>query len=240
MKLSVNIDHVATIREARGGLYPDPVQAAVLAEISGAHGIVAHLREDRRHINDRDIIRLQEVVTKKFDLEMALTPEIVQIALSIGPDMVTLVPEKREELTTEGGLNIVTAESQIREAVDEFHDRGISVSLFVEPDRSQLQAASRTGADMVELHTGAYANSRTRIEANDHITRLTIATDEARQLGLLVKAGHGLSIENLAPIAAIEGIEEVSIGHALIGRAVFVGMERAVLEYLAVLASAEG
>ncbi|GMV53952.1 MAG: pyridoxine 5'-phosphate synthase [Chlorobi bacterium] len=240
MKLSVNIDHVATIREARGGLYPDPVQAAVLAEISGAHGIVAHLREDRRHINDRDIIRLQEVVTKKFDLEMALTPEIVQIALSIGPDMVTLVPEKREELTTEGGLNIVTAESQIREAVDEFHDRGISVSLFVEPDRSQLQAASRTGADMVELHTGAYANSRTRIEANDHITRLTIATDEARQLGLLVKAGHGLSLENLAPIAAIEGIEEVSIGHALIGRAVFVGMERAVLEYLAVLASAEG
>lgn len=240
MKLSVNIDHVATIREARGGLYPDPVQAAVLAEISGAHGIVAHLREDRRHINDRDIIRLQEVVTKKFDLEMALTPEIVQIALSIGPDMVTLVPEKREELTTEGGLNIVTAESQIREAVDEFHDRGISVSLFVEPDRSQLQAASRTGADMVELHTGAYANSRTRIEANDHITRLAIATDEARQLGLLVKAGHGLSLENLAPIAAIEGIEEVSIGHALIGRAVFVGMERAVLEYLAVLASAEG
>lgn len=240
MKLSVNIDHVATIREARGGLYPDPVQAAVLAEISGAHGIVAHLREDRRHINDRDIIRLQEVVTKKFDLEMALTPEIVQIALSIGPDMVTLVPEKREELTTEGGLNIVTAESQIREAVDEFHDRGISVSLFVEPDRSQLQAASRTGADMVELHTGAYANSRTRIEANDHITRLTIATDEARQLGLLVKAGHGLSLENLAPIAAIEGIEEVSIGHALIGRAGFVGMERAVLEYLAVLASAEG
>lgn len=240
MKLSVNIDHVATIREARGGLYPDPVQAAVLAEISGAHGIVAHLREDRRHINDRDIIRLQEVVTKKFDLEMALTPEIVQIALSIGPDMVTLVPEKREELTTEGGLNIVTAESQIREAVDEFHDRGISVSLFVEPDRTQLQAASRTGADMVELHTGAYANSRTRIEANDHITRLTIATDEARQLGLLVKAGHGLSLENLAPIAAIEGIEEVSIGHALIGRAVFVGMERAVLEYLAILASAEG
>lgn len=235
MNLSVNVDHVATIREARGGIEPDPVHAAVLAELAGAHGIVAHLREDRRHINDRDVRALREIVTKKFDLEMAATPEVIAIALEVLPDMVTLVPEKRQELTTEGGLNVADNEELYARVVDTFHDRGVQVSLFVEPNPGQIDATARTGADMIELHTGHYADARSRTEAQHHLQLLASGASQAADLGLSVKAGHGLSLRNLSPLTAIPEIEEVSIGHALIGHAVFVGMERAVKEYLALL-----
>jgi pyridoxine 5-phosphate synthase len=232
MKLSVNIDHVATVREARGGIEPDPVHAAVLAELAGAQGIVCHLREDRRHINDRDVQALREIVTTKLDLEMAATTEIIAIALDLAPDMVTIVPENRQELTTEGGLNVAENESFLSDVVDMFHERSIAVSLFVEPDRNQIEAASRTGADMVELHTGTYANARDTAKADGELIRLRIGAEHASQEGMIVKAGHGLDLRNLAPIARIMEVEEVSIGHALISRALFVGMERAVKDYL--------
>ena len=235
MNLSVNVDHVATLREARGGVDPDPVHAAVLAELAGAQGIVAHLREDRRHINDRDVRALREIVTTKFDMEMAATPEIVAIALEVLPDMVTLVPEKREELTTEGGLNIADNEDLYTNVVDTFHERGVLVSLFIEPDPMQIAAAARTGADMAELHTGTYANTRSHTEAMVQLQRLDIGAKIAADAGLHVKAGHGLNLRNLSPLLAIPEIEEVSIGHALIGHAVFVGLDRAVKEYLSVI-----
>lgn len=235
MNLSVNVDHVATLREARGGVEPDPVHAAVLAELAGAQGIVAHLREDRRHINDRDVRALREIVTTKFDLEMAATPEIVAIALEVLPDMVTLVPEKREELTTEGGLNIADNEDLYANVVDTFHERGVLVSLFIEPDPLQIAAAARTGADMAELHTGTYANTRSHTEATLQLQRLDIGAKIAADTGLHVKAGHGLNLRNLSPLLVIPEIEEVSIGHALIGHAVFVGLDRAVKEYLSVI-----
>ncbi len=235
MKLSVNIDHVATLREARGGIEPDPVHAAVLAELAGANGIVAHLREDRRHINDRDVRALREIVTTKFDLEMAATPEIIAIALETLPDMVTLVPEKRQELTTEGGLNVADNEELYTRIVDTFHERGISVSLFIEPDLAQIEASARTGADMVELHTGMYAEARNIDEASHQLRRLEHGAANAAEAGLLVKAGHGLSLKNVSPITTIPEIREVSIGHALIGHAVFVGIDAAVKAYLAAL-----
>ncbi len=235
MKLSVNVDHVATLREARGGVEPDPVHAAVLAEVAGADGIVAHLREDRRHINDRDVNALRDILTKKFDLEMAPTSEMVRIALELIPDMVTLVPEKRAERTTEGGLNVVEQAELLRDLIMQFHDSGISVSLFVESEPILIETAASIGADMVELHTGPYANSVTRSDAEQHLRTLVQATSLAQEYGLIVKAGHGLNLRNLPPIAAIPGIEEVSIGHALISHAVFVGMDRAVRDYLMVL-----
>ncbi len=235
MKLSVNIDHVATLREARGGVEPDPVHAAILAEVAGAHGIVAHLREDRRHINDRDVRALREVVTTKFDLEMAANAEIVAFALEILPDMVTIVPEKRAELTTEGGLNVADQEEVLSELVDTFQSRGIEVSLFIEPEPLQIEASARTGADMVELHTGPFSHARTRGSITTELTRLHAAAELATEHGLIVKAGHGLNLHNLSGIVEVPYIEEVSIGHALIGHAVMVGMDRAVREYLAVL-----
>ncbi|MBI2793605.1 MAG: pyridoxine 5'-phosphate synthase [Ignavibacteria bacterium] len=232
MNLAVNIDHIATLREARGGLEPDPVHAAVLAELAGASGIVCHLREDRRHVNDRDVRTLREVVTTKLDLEMAATTEIISIALDIVPDTVTLVPEKRQELTTEGGIDVAENRSFYSDVIGMFHNKGIAVSLFIEPDQTQVEASLECEADIVELHTGMYANARTRAEADVQLVRLRAASELAADSGLTVTAGHGLDLRNLAPLTTIRHIEEVSIGHALVCRAVYVGIGEAVREYL--------
>ncbi|MEY3386218.1 MAG: Pyridoxine 5-phosphate synthase [Bacteroidota bacterium] len=235
IRLAVNIDHVATLREARGGIEPDPVHAAVLAELAGASGIVCHLREDRRHVNDRDVRVLREVVTTKLDLEMAATEEIIAIALEVVPDLVTLVPEKREELTTEGGLAIAGNEERFSALTQRFHERGIEVSFFIEPEAQQIEAAAACGADIIELHTGTYANARSGAASMIQLERISSAARIAAQAGLVVTAGHGLDLRNLSPLKAISEIEEVSIGHALVGRAVLVGFERAVQEYLNIL-----
>jgi pyridoxine 5-phosphate synthase len=235
MRLAVNIDHIATLREARGGIEPDPVHAAVLAELAGASGIVCHLREDRRHVNDRDVRALREIVTTKLDLEMAAHEEIVAIALDIVPDLVTIVPEKREELTTEGGLAVAGHESRFAELTQRFHERGIAVSFFIEPETDQVEAAAACGAEIIELHTGTYANARTEHLRALQMERLRSAARAAAAAGLSVTAGHGLDLRNLSAMKTIPELEEVSIGHALVSRAVFVGFQRAVEEYLAVL-----
>ena len=235
MKLSINIDHVATLREARGGLEPDPVTAAHLCELAGAQGIVCHLREDRRHIHDRDLRLLRETVKTKLDLEMAATDEIVQIALDTLPELATLVPERRQELTTEGGLDVKNNRQQIRGAVAKLRDRGIQVSLFVDPLPEQIESAREVGADKIEIHTGAYANARTDEERHTLLETVRSAASLARGLGLGVNAGHGLNYLNMAEFRSIAEIEEVSIGHAVIARAVFVGLDRAVREMLALV-----
>lgn len=229
-ELAVNIDHIATIREARGGIEPDPVAGAVIAELAGAVGIVCHLREDRRHVNDRDVRILREVVKTKLDLEMAATPEIIQIALEVLPDLVTIVPERREELTTEGGLDVATRVDFYADLVDRMHDKDIEVSFFIEPDTEQIDAALEAGADIVELHTGIYANARSPQEVRTELERLAAAASYAHQHGLRVTAGHGLNYVNIAPVVRIPEIVEVSIGHAVISRAVFVGLDQAVRE----------
>lgn len=233
MRLAVNIDHVATLREARGGIEPDPVHAAVLAELAGASGIVCHLREDRRHVNDRDVRVLRDVVTTKLDLEMAATPEIIGIALDVVPDLVTLVPERREELTTEGGLVVIGNEDYLGDVVKAFHDKGILVSLFIEPDPQHIEAAVQCGADIIELHTGTYANARNAAALNIQFERIASASTYAHAAGLVVTAGHGLDLRNIGPITTIPEIEEVSIGHALVRHGLFVGFEQAVREYVA-------
>lgn len=229
-ELAVNIDHIATIREARGGIEPDPITGAVIAELAGAVGIVCHLREDRRHINDRDVRLLREVVKTKLDLEMAATPEIIQIALEILPDLVTIVPERREELTTEGGLDVAARVKFYAELVERMHEKDIEVSFFIEPEHKQIDAALEAGADIVELHTGTYANARTPEEVRSELERLAAAAAYAHQHGLRVTAGHGLNYINVVPVIHIPEIVEVSIGHAIISRAVFVGLDRAVRE----------
>ena len=240
MRLAVNIDHVATLREARGGIEPDPVHAAVIAELAGASGIVCHLREDRRHVNDRDVRVLREVVTTKLDLEMAATDEIIAFALEVLPDLVTIVPEKREELTTEGGLDVAANVHYYTDLVGIMHDKRIEVSYFIDPDLRQIEAAARCGADIIELHTGTFANSRSRIEAEAELTRLRLASEAASEAGLIVTAGHGLDRRNIAPICAIPQIEEVSIGHAIISRALFIVLQGAVEEMLAEIRAASG
>lgn len=230
MRLAINIDHIATLREARGGLEPDPVTGAALCELAGAEGIVCHLREDRRHINDRDLRLLRETVKTKLDLEMAATEEIIRIAIETLPELVTLVPEKRQELTTEGGLDIRGHKNFLQDVVEEFHKHEIDVSLFVDPIADQINAASEVGADMIEIHTGEYANARTERE---QLALLEIVRAGARlgsELGMVVNAGHGLNYFNVKPITTISEISEISIGHAVICRAVFVGLERAVRE----------
>ena len=236
MRLAVNIDHFATVREARGGIEPDPVHAAVIAELAGASGIVCHLREDRRHVNDRDVRVLRDTVTTKLDLEMAATPEIITIAMDIVPELVTIVPEKREELTTEGGLAVAGNEAHYSELTQRFHDRGIEVSLFIEPEASQIEAAAACGVDIIELHTGTYANARSRAAKDIQLERLRVASALAAQAGLVVTAGHGLDLRNICPLAQIHTIEEVSIGHALVARAMFVGLEQAVREFIVAIA----
>ncbi|MBM4178248.1 MAG: pyridoxine 5'-phosphate synthase [Ignavibacteria bacterium] len=236
MRLAVNIDHFATVREARGGIEPDPVHAAVIAELAGASGIVCHLREDRRHVNDRDVRVLRDTITTKLDLEMAATPKIITIAMDIVPELVTIVPEKREELTTEGGLAVAGNEAHYSELTQRFHDRGIEVSLFIEPEASQIEAAAACGVDIIELHTGTYANARSRAAKDIQLERLRVASALAAQAGLVVTAGHGLDLRNIGPLAEIHAIEEVSIGHALVARAMFIGLEQAVREFIVAIA----
>jgi pyridoxine 5-phosphate synthase len=235
MKLSINIDHVATLREARGGLEPDPVTAAQLCELAGAHGIVCHLREDRRHINDRDLRLLRDTVKTRLDLEMAATDEIVTVAIDTLPELATLVPERRQELTTEGGLDVRGNRHRLRDVVARLQDHEIQVSLFVDPLPEQIESAREIGADKIEIHTGAYANARTEDQQRELLDVVRVSARMARELGLGVNAGHGLNYLNVIPFRAIGEIDEVSIGHAVIARAVFVGIDRAVKEMLALV-----
>lgn len=228
-RLGVNIDHVATVREARKERAPDPVAAAVLAELGGADGIVVHLREDRRHIQDRDLRILRETIRTQLDLEMAATEEMVRIALQIKPEIVTLVPERRQELTTEGGLNVVSYRDELKKAIDLLHDGEIRVSLFIDPDPAQIKGAHKVGADLIEIHTGRYVNSRGK-EREHELHQVIEAAKLASKLGMEVNAGHGLDYTNVAPVAKIPEIRELNIGHSIVARAVLVGMERAVRE----------
>ncbi len=231
MRLFINIDHVATVRQARRTDEPDPVRTAVLAELGGADGITVHLREDRRHIQDRDVDLLMQTVRTAVNLEIAAVEAMVDLALDWRPTAVTLVPENREEITTEGGLHLAgPARDRTSEAVSRLRAAGIRSSLFVDPDPEPIRVSAELGAEAVELHTGEYANSGNAVERNAQITRLREAADLARNLGLCVHAGHGLTYENVDPVAAIETCEELNIGHSVISRSVFVGIERAVRE----------
>lgn len=231
-ELMVNIDHVATLREARGVYYPDPVYAASVVEMAGAAGIVVHLREDRRHIKDRDVRVLREVVRTRFNLEMAATDEMVSVAREIKPEMSTLVPEKRQELTTEGGLDVAGMKGRITDVVGRLREKGILVSLFVDPDEAQVRASKETGAEMIELHTGAYCEAETEKRRVEELKKVIIAARMAADLGLRVNAGHGLHYHNVADIASIPDIEDLAIGHSIIARAVFVGLDRAVRDMI--------
>ncbi len=239
-ELMVNIDHVATLREARGIYYPEPVYAAGIAEMAGASGIIVHLREDRRHIKDRDVKLLREVVRTKLNLEMAATDEMVTIALEVKPEMATLVPEKRQELTTEGGLDVAGLKARITEAVGRLHEGGIRVSLFIDPVDSQITASRETGAEMVELHTGRYSDAPTESARVEELKKAILAARMASNLGLKVNAGHGLHYHNVAEIAAIPEIEELAIGHSIIARAVFVGLDRAVRDMIQLIQGPRG
>jgi len=234
-RLSVNIDHIATIRQARRGSEPDPVAAAVLAELAGAEGIIAHLREDRRHVQDRDLRLLRETVQTKLNLEMAATEEMQRIALEIKPEITTLVPEKREELTTEGGLEVASRTDFMKSYISRLQQGGIVVSLFIDPDDNQIAAARKSGADWVEIHTGAYANAKTEKDRGREFEKITEAAKLAGSLGLRVGAGHGLNYVNVRKIARIPEVEELNIGHSIISRAALVGMERAVREMKALI-----
>lgn len=234
-RLAVNVDHVATVRQARGIAILDPVEAALLAELGGAHGIVVHLREDRRHIQERDVRILRDVVKTKLNLEMAATPEMIEAAREIVPDVATLVPEKRQELTTEGGLDVAGNASSIETAIAALREKGIQVSAFIDPDIVQIKAAIDAGANIVEIHTGRYADSRDQVARSIELDKLAKAAVFASKGGLRVSAGHGLGYTNVKPVAAIREIEEMSIGHSLIGRAIMVGMVAAVREMLALV-----
>lgn len=234
-KLGVNVDHVATVRQARGVAEPDPVTAAALAELAGADSITVHLREDRRHIQDRDVEILRRTVKTRLNLEMAATDEMVGIALKILPDCVTLVPEKREELTTEGGLNVFLNRTLIKRQADLLRQGGVIVSLFVDPDLEQIKAAHRVGADYIEIHTGAYCEARNNEERRAELAKIETAIRAGHKLGLGVNAGHGLNYQNVGAVVALGGIEEFNIGHSIVGRAVLVGMKQAVQDMLTIL-----
>ncbi len=229
-RLSVNIDHIATIRQARRGSEPDPIAAALIAELAGAEGIIAHLREDRRHVQDRDVRLLREVVQTKLNLEMAATEEMQRIAREVKPDFSTLVPEKREELTTEGGLEVASRVDFMKSFVAKLKEAGITVSLFVDPDGKQIAASKKAGADWVEIHTGSYANARTEKDQEREFAKIVEAARLASSLGLRVGAGHGLHYVNVKMVTAIPQVEELNIGHSIISRAAFVGIDQAVRE----------
>ncbi len=230
IRLGVNIDHVATVRQARRAKEPDPVAAAVLATLGGADGITVHLREDRRHIQDRDVYLLRETVTTRLNLEMAAAEEIVQIALKVKPDEATLVPEKRQELTTEGGLDVIANADPVRSAVERLKAAGIHVSLFIDPDIEQVDMAQALGADAVEFQTASYSEAVGEKSVADELAKLTTATAHAKSRGLHVHMGHGLNYWNVKPIVRIPGVEELNIGHSIVSRAVLVCLERAVRE----------
>ncbi len=233
--LNVNIDHIATIRNARGGVEPDPIYAAFIAEQAGATGIVTHLREDRRHIKDRDLYLLKETVQSKLDLEMAANDEIIQIALKVVPNLVTIVPEKRQELTTEGGLDVRNNHEKIKKLCSMMHDKGIEVSLFIDPDEIQIEESILVGADMVELHTGTYANAKSEKEIEEQFNLLSESALFAHNGGLKIAAGHGLNYFNTDRICKISQIKELSIGHSIISRAAFSGLEKAVKDMLEII-----
>ena len=234
-KLGVNIDHVATLRQARGGVEPDPVLAARVCEAAGCDSIVAHLREDRRHMQDRDLYILRKTVRTRLNMEMSIAAEIVKIALDVDPDQATLVPERRQELTTEGGLDCIKHHMRIASAVDKLQSRGIAVSLFIDPIHKQIKAAHEAGCEFIELHTGEYSNAKYGPKRKAQLKELTEAAGYALSIGLRVNAGHGLDYSNVRDVARIKGIEELNIGHSIILRAVFVGLDKAVKEMLALI-----
>lgn len=236
--LAINVDHVATIRQARGTTEPDPVTAAAICELAGAAGIVAHLREDRRHMQDRDIRLLRQTIKTRLNLEMGATKEMVGIALEVAPDMVTLVPEKRQELTTEGGLDVVGQKKKLSKVIEKLSKKNIPVSLFVDPDPDQIEAGHDIGATYVEIHTGRYADATSEDIRDSEFQLIADSAQHAYQLGLRVNAGHGLDYRNTARVAALDTIEELSIGHAVISRSVYVGIEQAVREMLAIIQQA--
>jgi len=231
-QLAINVDHVATLRQARGINEPDPVLAAGICELAGASGIVVHLREDRRHIQDRDVRILRETVKTKLNLEMGATPEIIGIALSLKPDMITLVPEKRQELTTEGGLNVSGQKKKLEEVIKQMTKAGIPVSLFIDPEPKQISAAAAIGATFVEIHTGRYCDAASETAREDEFELVATAADFAYGLGLKVNAGHGLNYQNVSRVAALDAIVELSIGHSVMARAIMVGLDQAVREML--------
>lgn len=228
-KLGVNIDHIATLRQARKEGFPSPVEAAKICVLAGANSIVAHLREDRRHIQDKDIYAIRKAV-KRFDMEMAATVEMQTIALKVRPDIVTLVPEKRQEVTTEGGLDVARQLRYLKRYIKKLQDRGISVSLFIDPKQSQIKASADTGAEFIEIHTGSYANAKTKARAKKEFNKIRTSVSYAKKLGLKVNAGHGLTLENAGLIASIKDIEEFNIGFSIIADAVFTGLKAAVIK----------
>jgi len=230
MRLGVNVDHIATVRQQRRGQFPDPAAAALICEQNGASSIVCHLREDRRHIQDDDVRRLRGLVTTSLNLEMSIAEEIVDVALSVTPNQVTLVPEKRLELTTEGGLDVRGLSLRLEKIIPRFKERGIAVSIFVDPDPIQIEASRRMGADTIELHTGHFAAAGTDAEHQDAFQALVRSASLARELGLQVAAGHGIEYDNVAVVANIPGIEELNIGYSIIVRALDVGLAKAVQE----------
>lgn len=230
IKLGVNIDHVATLRQARGTQYPSPVQAALMAEGAGADSITLHLREDRRHIQDADVYILRHILQTKMNLEMAVTDEMLDIARELAPEDVCLVPERREELTTEGGLDVASRFEKVRAACDILGEAGVRVSLFIDPEIHQLEAAKSAGAPVVEIHTGRFADAEDEREAAKELARIRAAVEKGRSLGLAVNAGHGLNYHNVQAVAALPGVEELNIGHAIVARAIFSGWENAVRE----------
>lgn len=235
VKLGVNVDHVATLRQARGGVEPDPVAAAAICEVAGAHGITIHLRGDRRHIQDRDVSLLRQVVKTKLNMEMAATDEMVSIALDIKPDQVTLVPEQPKEVTTEGGLDVVSLRAEVTPTIEKLQEAGIVVSIFIEPNLDQIKAARMAGADFVELHTGLYAQARNEEEQDREFQRLLDAAQTCKKLDVGLNAGHDLNYSNIAQVAMLPRLHEVNIGHNIMARAVLVGLDRAVRDMLELL-----
>jgi len=236
--LGVNIDHIATVRNARGTNYPDPVQAAFVAEQAGADGITVHLREDRRHITDRDVRILRDTIHTRMNLEMAVTDEMVGIACDIKPHFVCLVPEKRQEVTTEGGLDVAGQQDKVNAAVKQLSEAGILVSLFIDADQHQIEAAVASGAPYIEIHTGAYAEAAEGLARDAELARIARAATFAASRGLKVNAGHGLTYHNVQPIAALPEMHELNIGHAIIGRALFSGLAAAVSDMKALMREA--
>ena len=235
MLFSINVDHVAFLRNARMEVNPDPVTFALMAEQFGVDGIVVHLREDRRHVTERDVRLLREMITTKLDLEMAANEEIIKIAIDVQPELATIVPEKREELTTEGGLNVIDNIDHYRTTIERLHEAEVPVSLFIEPELSQIDAAVEINTDFIEIHTGTFANTETEEDFYEELEKVRIAARHAKKLGVGVNAGHGLNYQNMKEFIAIEEIDEVSIGQAVIARSVFVGLEKAVKEMIALL-----
>ncbi|MBI3252774.1 MAG: pyridoxine 5'-phosphate synthase [Candidatus Omnitrophica bacterium] len=232
MKLGVNIDHVATLRQVRGGAWPDPAAAARICERAGAHAVVMHLREDRRHIQDEDLFRVQKAVSLKLNMEMSIAPSVVKTAMRLGPDQVTLVPEKRKERTTEGGLDLFKKPQTLRRVVEDFKKRGIEVSLFIDPDLKQIDGAKKLGVPAVEFHTGDYANQTSAPGAGRELLRLEKAVKAAGERGITPHAGHGLDYDNVKAVKKMEGLSELNIGYSIVCRAVWVGFENAVKEML--------